>query len=125
MQEKIVDIYFDTFEKSKNITEIMPSKYFKHPVFIGIFQPFIENIDAFDIYGSNNNIKYITKQIRDKIPQYNYIYDEHDLYNQFDLKEVYDDVCHVHGKAHEAMAEKISDIVYNELKKKGLLQKIK
>lgn len=120
-QEQIIFNYFDTFEKSKNIAETMPSKYFKHPVFIGVFQPFIENTDGKDIYNTNENVKYITKQIRTKIPHYNYIYDLHDLYNQFDKKEIYIDVCHAQGEAHEAMSEEISNIVYNKLRQKGLL----
>ncbi len=124
-QEQIIYNYFDTFEKSKNIAITMPSKYFIHPVFIGIFQPFIENTDGLNIYGSDENVIYLTKQIRNNIHNYDYIYDLHDLYNQFDRKEIYDDICHVHGKAHEAMSEEISNIVYNELKKNGLLKKIK
>ena len=123
--DNIVFNYFDTLDKAKIITEnTIKSRYFGKPIFVTFFQPFIENRDGYDIYGRNSEVENLTKEIRNKIPNYNYIYDLHEEYNQFNKEEIYDDVCHVHGKAHVAMAKKIADLVYEELKQRKLLNKI-
>ena len=124
-KNSIVFNYFDVFEKSKMISENMKSDYFGKPLFIGFFQPFIEAEDGKDIDIVDTLVQELTHRIRVKIPEYDYIYDVHDAYNIFDKTEIYDDVCHVHGKAHILMAEKISDTIYNELKKKNLLNSLK
>lgn len=111
--KKLIDIYFDTFEKSKKISNFLNSDKFTHPVFIGFFQPFLNE------WGDLN----LSSKIREKIPEYDYIYDVHDEYNKFS-KEIWDDDIHVHGEAHVHMGKTIADVIYKELKSKNLLTKL-
>lgn len=115
-KETIIENYFDTFEKSKIISEGMKSTHYEKPLFIGFFQPFVENINPYELNNKDKNIVEITNKIREKIKNYDYIFDVHDAYNNLKKEEIMDDICHVHGEAHVVMSKIIADIIYNELK---------
>ena len=112
-----IDTYLNSLEKAKKIVEngLVESTNIKTPVFIGVFQPFKQPFAEGAEYYKESS--YIVQKVREKLVEYDYLFDFHDAYNDLN-EEVWTDFCHVQGEAHSVMAEKISDLIYEQLTKK-------
>ena len=114
----LVDKYFETFELSNDLSKNIHPTYLNNSYFVAFFQPFK--------YAPPSHVKIfteLTNSIEAKIPEYDYIHDVHNAYDNLD-DSIWDDDCHVHGEANIKMAEIIANTVYNDLKNKNLLNKL-
>ncbi len=113
----IINKYFETLTLANNFTNTLHSNRYGHTKFIAFYQPYREDLLQKDIQSPDNYLESITSRVKEKIKEYDYIYDVHDAYN--DLPDsIWGDDCHVNdwSGANEHIVETMSKIIGEKFK---------